>query len=187
MTISLSLVCAKLALLNIKWSSKKHSCIVASCSTVIVHERLVKAEDLSCKYLNQHNSQKDDEKVCTLASLLLCPNHEKKLCWKIAQTWAKPDSNNDLFQLFNLNRNPFAWKCYAEHCNSTYEIKFNRALTIIEELTLYVLTKKCLKSAEKTELLTELSLLLHCKNHIKDICKLLYVKNEWNQKLIIMN
>jgi len=59
----LSLICAKLALLDIEDGSGKYYCIVVSCSTVIIHDRFVRAEELGCRYLSQHNLQKYDEHI----------------------------------------------------------------------------------------------------------------------------
>ncbi len=167
MTKPLSLICAKLALLDLKDGFRKYSCIVISCSTVITHDRLVRAEELSCRYLSQNNSEKYDEQIrnsmCKLACLLLCSDYEKKLCNEIVTTWAKPHCDKDLFQLFELNISFFQWKCSAEHCNSAYVINHSKAITIIEALTLDMAEKQYL-NCEKRKKLFELFLLLHCDN-----------------------
>lgn len=178
MTIPLSLVCAKLLILDLESGSNKFSCTVASCDTVIAHDRLVKAELLSCRYLDEPPSQKDEENLCNLAQLHLCPNHEENF-QEIAQRWGSSYVNDDIFQLFKLKRNPYSWKCYAENCDSFYHIiNHEVALAIIEKLTLYVLAQK-IPGKSKT-LTTMLSGLLHCRKHSKEAC---FVGKEWIQKL----
>ncbi len=185
MTIPLWLVRAKLLLHDLQPERRNFGCIAISCGAVIVDGRLLNAEDENLEYLSKDNSAEDAAEsqditgLRSLASLLLCPEHEEKFCGKIARGWDERRPNDDLLRLFELNRNPFDWKCLDEHCNTAYNMRRSLILDTLEALTFD------LSSVKKGKKVRKLVGLLHCDEHTNPD-GVLRISNKWNEKLTSM-
>ena len=186
MALPLSLVRARLKLFKFE-DRRDIACVAISCKVVLEEDDVAEAtalvEDYS--YLRDYNSlNEDSQKLRRLAVLLLCPGHNGALGEKAARAWGEGLVDNDLIQLFRLDRNPCNWTCLAEQCitciGQCWEI-----LDIMETITSRAVVRECLRDDETETLVGELVKLLHCDEHrITDRVK--QISEEWIKALTMM-